>query len=259
MKKKCTGCGTLNYDDAISCRECGGRAFTTDDNDYDNLLPTPSIEPSIEPLIAELKAFGGKGDYAQEKLTEIGAPAVKLLLQVLASPESDMQQRRARNILFQMMDPRVVKILVDALLHHPSWFVRKEVARILKAAFHWEPENNEQDACLAVIEMRLGRAEELGLLAIEPLIRCIKQGDGSVDFAKSLEDIVVSKISEIPANLLSQLSKIPDLVTIEYQKEYEPPGREEEHGSSNIIRSETIAFDSSQIRKLARRELKQRK
>jgi hypothetical protein len=247
MKKKCAECGTLNSDSAISCRECGGRVFTAENNDFSALTPSPKIAS----LIADLNNFGGKGEYAADELKRIGTPVVKPLLQVLASPGSDMQQRRASNILFQMKDPKMVNILVEAILHHPSWSVREEVASILTAAFHWEPENNEQAACLAVIKRQFGRAEQLGLPAIEPLVNQIKQGHGSLDSAKTLEAVVGRNISRIPIDLLQQLSTLPDLVNIEYDREYEAPAREEEHGSYTTHETQTTVFDSSRIRTMA--------
>jgi len=135
----------------------------------------------IKPLVATLK---DKDIFVQSAATRALAQikdswAVMPLIAVLKDPSYGSTVREAAaEALGQIRDAQAVKPLVAALDDEYKE-VRKKAAQALKS-LDWQPVDNTQRACLAVLRQDWTEAVSLGSVSIEPLVETLDDKDKEV-------------------------------------------------------------------------------
>ncbi len=81
-----------------------------------NIDPTPTSREAINKLIRELASHDpNERIRAQIRLTEIGKPALDILVQMTTKPEIDLR-REAAAVLGEMRDPSAIPALINLLV-----------------------------------------------------------------------------------------------------------------------------------------------
>jgi HEAT repeat protein len=188
--------------------------------------------PNIEKLEAKrdvrglIKALSYKKDWkkvpqkAAEALGRIRDPrAVEQLIAALKDEEIGVREAAAK-ALGEISDPRAVEPLIAALRDKE---VREAAAKALDK-LGWQPDKSEAGATYWIVKRQWDRCVEIGIPAVEPLIKVLKD-DRDVAAAKALGEISDVRAVEPLIAFAKNLPTRNKVVTAYEATAYEALGR----------------------------------